>query len=77
MARASSGTSSTRGGCLGSTGRASSATSFGLIHSETTGVLTANGQTLSGGDALLMEKETTLSLTDGHDAEVLVFDLAA
>jgi hypothetical protein len=25
----------------------------------------------------LMEKETTLSLTDGHDAEVLVFDLAA
>ena len=41
------------------------------------GALTANGQTLSGGDALLMEKETTLSLTDGHDAEVLVFDLAA
>ena len=41
------------------------------------GALTANGQTLSGGDALLMEKVTTLSLTDGHDAEVLVFDLAA
>ena len=41
------------------------------------GALTANGQTLSGGDALLMEKETTLSLTQGHDAEVLVFDLAA
>ena len=41
------------------------------------GALTANGQTLSGGDALLMEKETTLSLTHGHDAEVLVFDLAA
>ena len=41
------------------------------------GALTANGQALSGGDALLMEKETTLSLTDGHDAEVLVFDLAA
>eukprot|EP01036_Dinobryon_divergens_P006117 gene6117-8114_t len=33
------------------------------------GVLSANGQALSGGDALLMEKETTLSLTDGHDAE--------
>ncbi|MBV7461932.1 MULTISPECIES: pirin family protein [unclassified Acidovorax] len=41
------------------------------------GALSANGQALSGGDALLMEKETTLSLTDGHDAEVLVFDLAA
>jgi redox-sensitive bicupin YhaK (pirin superfamily) len=41
------------------------------------GALTANGKTLSGGDALLMDKETTLSLTDGHDAEVLVFDLAA
>ncbi|TWG38020.1 hypothetical protein ATF69_1958 [Acidovorax delafieldii] len=41
------------------------------------GALSANGQALSCGDALLMEKETTLSLTDGHDAEVLVFDLAA
>jgi len=41
------------------------------------GALSANGQALSGGDALLMEKETTLSLTDGDDAEVLVFDLAA
>ena len=41
------------------------------------GALSANGLALSGGDALLMEKETTLSLTDGHDAEVLVFDLAA
>ena len=41
------------------------------------GALSANGQALSGGDALLLEKETTLSLTDGHDAEVLVFDLAA
>ena len=41
------------------------------------GALTANGQALAGGDALLMEKETTLSLTHGHDAEVLVFDLAA
>lgn len=41
------------------------------------GALRANGNALSGGDAVLMEKETTLSLTDGHDAEVLVFDLAA
>ena len=41
------------------------------------GALQANGVPLSGGDALLMEKETTLSLTQGHDAEVLVFDLAA
>ena len=40
------------------------------------GALSANGQALSGGDALLMEKESTLSLTDGYDAEVLVFDLA-
>ncbi|RQO81518.1 pirin family protein [Acidovorax sp. FJL06] len=41
------------------------------------GTLNANGQALSGGDALLLENETTLSLTEGHDAEVLVFDLAA
>jgi redox-sensitive bicupin YhaK (pirin superfamily) len=40
------------------------------------GRLTANGQVLSAGDALLMENETALSLTHGHDAEVLVFDLA-
>lgn len=41
------------------------------------GALIANGQALSAGDALLMEQETTLSLIRGHDAEVLVFDLAA
>ena len=41
------------------------------------GALTVNGQALSGGDALLVEKETTLSLSGGRDAEVLVFDLAA
>ncbi|CAN7387177.1 pirin family protein [Acidovorax sp. Leaf78] len=41
------------------------------------GVLEVNGQPLSGGDAALMENETALSLTHGHDAEVLVFDLAA
>ena len=41
------------------------------------GTLQANGRALSGGDAVLMKQETTLSLTCGHDAEVLVFDLAA
>ncbi|RZJ57335.1 MAG: pirin family protein [Acidovorax sp.] len=41
------------------------------------GALEVNGQPLSGGDAALMENETALSLTHGHDAEVLVFDLAA
>ncbi len=41
------------------------------------GALSVNGNALSGGDAVLMEQETNLSLTDGHDAEVLVFDLAA
>ena len=41
------------------------------------GALQVNGQPLSGGDAALMDHETTLSLTRGHDAEVLVFDLAA
>ena len=41
------------------------------------GTLQANGRALSGGDAVLMKQETTLSLTRGHDAEVLVFDLAA
>lgn len=41
------------------------------------GALKVNGQPLSGGDAALMENETALSLTHGHDAEVLVFDLAA
>lgn len=41
------------------------------------GALQVNGQPLLGGDAALMERETTLSLTQGQDAEVLVFDLAA
>ena len=40
------------------------------------GDLSVNGHALSGGDAVLMEKETSLSLTDAHNAEVLVFDLA-
>ena len=41
------------------------------------GALKVNGQALVGGDAALLEKETDLMLTDGVDAEVLVFDLAA
>ncbi len=40
------------------------------------GALRVNGLLLSGGDALRMEAESTLALTDGQDAEVLVFDLA-
>ena len=40
------------------------------------GALRVNGVLLSGGDALRMEAESTLALTDGQDAEVLVFDLA-
>ena len=41
------------------------------------GALQVNGHALSGGDAALIDNETTLSLTHGRDAEVLVFDLAA
>ncbi len=41
------------------------------------GALQVNGHPLSGGDAALMHNETALSLTHGHGAEVLVFDLAA
>jgi hypothetical protein len=40
------------------------------------GSLSVNGETLQGGDAALIEGETRLALTQGHDAEVLVFDLA-
>jgi redox-sensitive bicupin YhaK (pirin superfamily) len=41
------------------------------------GALTVNGQRLAGGDALLLEQESRITLGDGDDAEVLVFDLAA
>ena len=41
------------------------------------GELTVNGQRLTGGDAALIEHESAVRLTDGRDAEVLVFDLAA
>lgn len=41
------------------------------------GSLVANGEKLAAGDALLMDGEATLTLADGEEAEVLVFDLAA
>ena len=41
------------------------------------GTLQVNGQALSAGDAALMEGESSLSLAEGRDSEVLVFDLAA
>ena len=41
------------------------------------GALQVNGHPLSGGDAALMDNETALLLTQGRNAEVLVFDLAA
>jgi redox-sensitive bicupin YhaK (pirin superfamily) len=41
------------------------------------GALTVNGQRLAAGDALQLSGETQLALSEGEDAEVLVFDLAA
>ncbi len=40
------------------------------------GELEVNGERLSGGDAAVMDGETSLTLAHGKDAEVLVFDLA-
>jgi len=40
------------------------------------GALKVNGQSLEAGDALLLEGEKRIELTNGNDAEVLVFDLA-
>jgi len=40
------------------------------------GTLAVNGRTLQKGDAVLLADESRLTLSDGHDAEVLVFDLA-
>ena len=40
------------------------------------GSLTVNGQTLTGGDALQIAKESAVKLEAGEGAEVLVFDLA-
>ena len=41
------------------------------------GSLDVNGQTLSDGDALFIQDETQLEITNGKNAEVLVFDLSA
>ena len=41
------------------------------------GALAVNGQRLATGDALKLEDESTITLAQGHDAEVLVFDLSA
>jgi hypothetical protein len=40
------------------------------------GTLAVNGQNLRQGDAALLADEPSLTLSQGHDAEVLVFDLA-
>lgn len=40
------------------------------------GQLQVNGQTLQGGDAALLDGATLIALSQGSDAEVLVFDLA-
>ena len=40
------------------------------------GILEVNGQYLSAGDALLLDGESKITLAQGHNAEVLVFDLA-
>jgi redox-sensitive bicupin YhaK (pirin superfamily) len=41
------------------------------------GELTVNGQSLVAGDAALLETEALLTLNQGREAEVLVFDLVA
>jgi redox-sensitive bicupin YhaK (pirin superfamily) len=40
------------------------------------GALEVNGQRINAGDAVLLEREDRIVLTNGADAEVLVFDLA-
>jgi redox-sensitive bicupin YhaK (pirin superfamily) len=41
------------------------------------GALTVNGNPLLAGDALMLDGESQITLSEGADAEVLVFDLAA
>jgi len=41
------------------------------------GSLTINGQILTSGDALMIQDESQLNLSDGKNAEVLIFDLSA
>jgi redox-sensitive bicupin YhaK (pirin superfamily) len=40
------------------------------------GALDVNGQRLAAGDALKLHGETAITLANGADAEVVVFDLA-
>ena len=40
------------------------------------GSLHLNGEPLSGGDALLVENESELLISDGKNAEVIIFDLS-
>ena len=39
------------------------------------GRITANGEVLDQGDALMLEDERAVTLSEGQGAEVLVFDL--
>jgi quercetin 2,3-dioxygenase len=39
------------------------------------GAIDVNGEHLMGGDAALLDGESQVTLTNGKDAEVLVFDL--
>jgi quercetin 2,3-dioxygenase len=39
------------------------------------GSISVNGQRLNAGDGVLLRDETTVSISDGTDAEILVFDL--
>jgi len=48
----------------------------GYVH-LVSGQLQVNGVTLNDGDAALLDNESLVSLQQGKDAEVLVFDLAA
>ena len=41
------------------------------------GAIDVNGQPMAQGDAALVQSESNLELSNGKDAEVLVFDLAA
>ncbi len=41
------------------------------------GTLDVNGRRISAGDAVLLDHESRITLNNGSDAEVLVFDLAA
>ncbi len=47
----------------------------GYVH-LVSGALAVNGQRIDAGDAVLLDKEDLISLDNGQDAEVLVFDLA-